>query len=249
MAWLRKEAWASLPLSLGLWVAALFALLGGEYIGLPESWLVNLNSMYITLFLPLALVLAITLTRLWWLVDDLLKRIEQPLRSRFLYLPLGALLTATLLFGIHHQITILNQQTILAYPDDLVALDWIKANTPPDARFAISSWLWLAQAWSGTDGGAWLFLLTGRESSTPPADYVYNRALTQEIKNFNEKASTIEEWSEPAAVEFLRQNGITHLFVGVKGGFLDPHALTRNPDLRLLYQQDGAFVFEVIGDE
>lgn len=60
-----RRRWVTLPLLLLLWVGALFVLLGGERLGLPESLVVNLNSMYITLFLPQALFLAIVAGRAW----------------------------------------------------------------------------------------------------------------------------------------------------------------------------------------
>ncbi|HMT21288.1 MAG TPA: hypothetical protein PKE20_08605, partial [Promineifilum sp.] len=60
-----RRRWAAFPLLLVAWVGVLFALLAGERLGLPETLVVNLNSMYITLFLPLALLLAIMTVRLW----------------------------------------------------------------------------------------------------------------------------------------------------------------------------------------
>lgn len=245
LMWLLDRSWVGLPLILALWVGVLFLSLGGEYIGLPESWLINLNSMYITIFFPLALVLAISAFYIWREGKHFSQRWNLSFVWPLMYLPFGILLTLLLLFGSHYQITILNDQTILTRHDDLAALQWINENTPPDARFAVSSWPWLGGTWSATDGSAWLVPLTGRASSTPPADYIYHPPLAEEVKAFNEAASAIEDWSDPSVLDLLKTYEISYLFVGAKGGFLDPAALARNPGLVMRYQHNGAFVFAV----
>ncbi|MGH2537984.1 MAG: hypothetical protein ACRDHL_11365, partial [Candidatus Promineifilaceae bacterium] len=53
----RRRPGAAAPVCLGLWVGAAGLLLAGRRLGLPESWLINLNSAAIVLFVPLALLL------------------------------------------------------------------------------------------------------------------------------------------------------------------------------------------------
>lgn len=237
---LRRRPRVTLPLALILWVATLFLLLAGNHLGLPETWLVNLNSMYITLFLPLSLLLAMTVDYGWRLLAA-----AHWLAQTLSYAVAGALLAALLLFGIRQQVTILNPQTILAQPPDAAALAWLDNELPPSARVAVNSWLWLGGAWSGSDGGAWIVPLTGRSSSTPPADYSYNRDLFESVAAFNERAQAMADWSAPDAAVWLRQQGVTHVFAGARGGFFDPAALADNPGLELLYAHDGAFIFAV----
>ncbi len=235
---LRRRPWATLPLVLAAWVASLFLLLAGERLGLPETWLVNLNSMYITLFLPLAMLLVMTATRAWhWLA-----------RQRWgLQMPgsllAGGLLAALFLFGVRNQVNILNPQTILAEAPDLAGIAWVDIHLPPEALIAVSSWQWLGQTWAGQDGGAWLTPLTQRQTTTPPADYIYNRDLAEEVRAFNETAVAVADWSDPTQAAWLRRQGVTHVFVGARGGFFDPAALARNPEMTLLYAVDGVFVF------
>jgi hypothetical protein len=87
--------------------------------------------------------------------------------------------------------------------------------------------------------------LTGIASTTPPADYIYSRVLAQEVDRFNTEASTNQDWSDPSAADWLKEQGITHIFVGAKGGYFEPGVLARNPGLDLLYQRDGVFIFSV----
>ncbi len=105
----------------------------------------------------------------------------------------------------------------------------------------------MGETWAGGDGGAWIVPLNQppRTTTTPPADYIYNPMLSQEVRAFNEAATAVTDWAAMDTAVWLHEQGITHLFVGQRGGFLDPAALNRNPGLRLLYAADGVFIFEI----
>lgn len=235
---LQRRRWSALPLTLVSWVAILFLLLSGEPLGLPETSLVNLNSMYITLFLPLAIFLSVTFRQAWvwtrrrhWLLSSLGETVA------------AGMLTAALLFGIRQQINILNPQTILARWEDLVGLEWAAENLSQSATVAVNSWRWLGNTWTGSDGGAWLVPLTGRASTTPPVDYTYDPELFASVIAFNEAATTVPDWTTVEAADWLRQQGVTHIFVGARGGFLDPASLSHNRAMEALYGRNGVFIF------
>ncbi len=237
----RRRRWTTFPLLLVVWVGALFVLLAGERLGLPETLIVNLNSMYITLFLPLALLPAIAADRLWRLIDRQARSIP-PARLALAVLA-GVMLGLPALFGWRQQVNILNRQTILALADDLPALTWMKEELPQDARVAVNAWRWSGVTWAGGDGGAWIVPLTGLETTTPPVDHIYNRELFAAVRAFNEAASTVEDWSDPAAADWLTVQGVSHVFVGTRGGYFDPAELGRNPALEMIYSHEGTFVF------
>lgn len=237
-----RRRWATFPFLLLLWVGVLFTLLAGERLGLPESLVVNLNSMYITLFLPQSLLLAIVAGRIGAWTQRLLGNSPLGVVPAAV---VGVVLGALALFGWRQQSNILNPQTILALPQDITALQWLDDNLPGDVRVAVSSWRWLGETWAGSDGGAWIVPLTGRESTTPPVDHIYNAGLFADVRAFNEAAVAVTDWSAPAAADWLATQGVTHVFVGRRGGFLDPAALSRNPSLTLIYAHDGTFVFAV----
>ncbi len=242
--WQRRPSWTAVPLVLALWSGLLLLALSGDYLGFPSINLINLNSYYITTFLPLALVLGTVGAQFWrWL-----RRQPESLQFSGILL-LVLLVTAVTLFGIQQQITILNEQTLLAQPADAEALAWLDDNLPEEAMVAVNSWLWLGNTWSGSDGGAWIVPLTGRQSSTPPADYIYKRELADFVRSFNEEMATISDWSAPQTADWLREQGMTHIFIGARGGQMDPAALLQNPGVTMIYGRNGTFIFELIAAE
>ena len=65
---------------------------------------------------------------------------------------------------------------MIANKADLQALEWVRANTPADARFYINPAAWLGNTNRGVDGGYWLQPFAGRFSLVPPALYVLQPA-------------------------------------------------------------------------
>ena len=240
LAVLRRRRWVWLPVVIMIWVLVVGGLLASDRLGLPGTALINLNSAYIVAFVPLALLLAVVAGRSWrWLNGRL------PFLDAVMAVAVGATLTAILLFGLRQQVTILNEVTILARATDEPGLAWLDENLSQEATVAVNSWLWLGNTWAGSDGGAWIVPLTGRASTTPPADYIYDLDLAQQVNQFNEEANEWSDWSDPAAAEWLRDQGVSHIYVGEKGGRFEPADLARNPGLRQIFGRDGVFIFEI----
>jgi hypothetical protein len=236
---------AVFPVVLSAWVAILFLLLAGDRLGLPETSLVNTNSLVITLFVPQVLFLSVLAGSLWhWLSGrDLLRR--YPWLLSIVGVVSGVAVGLLALYGGRQQVEIINNSTLLAHYNDLPALEWAAANLPSDALIAVNSWQWLGDTWAGGDGGAWLTPLTRLQTTTPPVDYVYDPDLLQFVSDFNEGAKAIADWSTPEAADWLRAQGVTHIFIGAKGGFFDAAVLSTNPQLQLLYHQNGIFIFSL----
>ncbi len=236
----RWRVWSAVPTALFIWAYLLLLGLSGNYLGFPALPLLNLNSYYITTFLPLALILGSIGSAFWgWPWQQV-----EPLRLGGILLA-SLLGTAVTLFGVQQQINIINPQTVLAQPADIEALAWLDENVPEDAVVAVNSWLWLLNAWSGSDGGAWLVPFTGRQSSTPPADYTYKADLVGFVRPFNEQLNNISDWQAEETAVWLQEQGITHIFIGAKGGQMDPAGLLQNLGMEMIYGRNGTFIFEV----
>lgn len=240
--YLRSANQLTVPLLLyPAWLALLALGTSGSYLGLPILLpTLNLNSVYILLFVPQAMFLGtavLALQELW--------RRRPWVGQTVGYVVVGGGLAAVLLHGLAQQATVLNQTTLLAQPAELAAIEWLSENSPPTAKIGVSSWLWLGGTWAGSDGGAWITPLTGRPTTTPPIDYIYDRPLALAVRDFNLWAKAVADWSDPATAAHLRTLGITHLFVGQRGGTLDPAELNRNPALTLRYAEEGVFIWEV----
>ena len=195
----RGRHWGPLGLILVAWPAAV-AIILSDALTLPLPALVNLNAAYITLFVPLSLLLGLAADRLWhWLG-------RWPVLRLAAHAPLGASLAALLLFGLQQQASILNPVTILAQPADLAGLARLSEQAPTNARVAASSWRWLGQTWAGHDGGAWITPLTGLATTIPPLDYTFDRGLIEAVTSFNTSAEAKEDWADPETGEVEEQH-------------------------------------------
>jgi hypothetical protein len=77
-------------------------------------------------------------------------------------------------------------------------------------------------------------------AATPGA---YDPILAVSVADFNKTAESWGSWADPVIVDQLRAQGVTHVFIGARGGFIDPAELAQNPEMEMLYGRDGTFVF------
>jgi hypothetical protein len=227
------------------WSAATFALLN---IG-PGTWVVNNNAWAITLFLPGALALGWGADRWWSLAHSLAQAGTHRVRRAagvVMMMMAAGLAGYAGLRGLVAQVSISNPATILATADDRLALGWVEENTPAEAVFLVNGWLWQFDTWASPDGGAWVWPLTGRRTTLPPLDYTFQNDLWVEVNALNERLAQIQDAGAPEALALLREAGVTHIFIGAKGGTLKPEMFADGPNYRLLYTNGAAWVFEVI---
>lgn len=256
-AWglLRREKviWA-----LTLWVGAIFALLN---LG-ATTWLVNNNAWAISLFVPIAIVLGWGLDR-WltrarhWLAAAPILGGTQPPWQRAARLAAGLVMVAFAAgltvhagaVGIRMQLGIVNPVTVLARAEDVQALEWVKTNTPADAVFLINGWNWLGAGWAGSDGGAWLMPYAQRRTTLPPSTYGFGEmALQTRVRDLAEAVFAIEDAEAPETLRLLAAEGVTHIFIGARGGNLKPEMFVDRPHYRLAFTNGAAWIFEVTGN-
>ncbi|MBI3732407.1 MAG: hypothetical protein HY259_02980, partial [Chloroflexi bacterium] len=110
----------------------------------------------------------------------------------------------------------------------------------------VNARLWQQNAYVGTDGGYWIPELGGHQTTMPIAFYIYGTAGA--INHVNELAATVDSGPDPDSAEFLsllRARGVSHVYVGAKGGPLSLVKIARSPHYREIYTHGAAHIFEI----
>ena len=131
---------------------------------------------------------------------------------------------------------------------DEEAMLWMRDNLPRNAYVLANPFAfgWAPGNVYGSDAGMWVPLVAGVSASVPPLP-AYNEKLadpdyTNKILNVihNEPFHNVDaDW------QALKDAGVTHIFVGSRGGALDVPQLLQSDHTQLIFHQDGAFVFEL----
>ncbi len=196
-------------------------------------------SVVISLFLPVAFVIGAATGRLL----DRAGRASRVLRV----LTLVALL-ALILTGAPRSAAIADPNGTFVQGGDVAAAAWIRANTPESARFMVNTYHWdfMRDFIIGIDAGYWLPLLANRQTVTMPMTFSIERGATPDLlPQLIALDSLNGQLTTPAAVAALRSAGITHVFVGAKGGNIDVQALLTSPEFEQLYSDAGSYVFRL----
>jgi hypothetical protein len=224
---------------LGLLVAscaAIACILNLDRFGLPPLRITPNSAAVISLFLPTSLACG------GWLAW-LLRRSIPPRRVRA---AAAVLIAAAAGLGAWTMKDIDTEKTALARAKDLKAIEWLSANTPRNARFAVRSQLWIQGTWIGRDGGYWIPVLTDRESVLPPALYpmISDRREIERIDAFQRLFSNAASLEGPIE-KALADAGVTHLFIGEAAGPLDSMSVRRSPLAHAVYEDGPVAVFEI----
>lgn len=193
----------------------------------------------IVLFFPAAILLAELVSA----IGAVLGRLARP------WVGLVALGLAGLLFlgwGLRDTRNMVNADTVLASSADVSALEWIKENTPPEARFYINGSAWQGNVYRGVDGGSWLLPYTGRFSLVPPISYSWGAAdYVQQVTGWAKRSTEIKGCN-PDFWDLVREANLTHVYLRQGKGSLQPDILATCQRLRKIYQQDGVFIYEIL---
>lgn len=258
-------------IAVAAWVAACLLLANLPWIGLPHLWLITNSSVVIAYWVPAALLVgwlvgdvATLIPWAVWRVSRLVGRRVRagagdeeaepapPARRRRgladLQTALGLLLGATTLvlaaWGSWRLVDIVNPQTDLVTAEDLVAIVWARDNLPAEARVLVNSRRWQGELRAGTDAGWWLPLLADKQVTLPTVLYGQGGAeMVNAVNSMAEAVETAERFDDPGLLERLRAEGVTHVFVGARGGPLMPAKLDGLPQYRLLYTHGPARVY------
>lgn len=158
----------------------------------------------------------------------------------------GLALAGLTAWGLKETGSVLNTSTQFVQASDLAALDWIKENTPAEARFYINVSGWQGSIYRGVDGGYWLLPLTRRAAMLPPA--LYSMLSREEVERLQDVAETALK-TTTCSEDFwrvVRENDLTFVYIKEGTGTLQPAGLRDCPGLLNVYARDGVYLYEVL---
>ncbi len=238
--WQRQRAIAIL----GLWCLVAGILTNPQWLNLPGEGAINNFTLFIAAYLPAAVLFGNAF-------DWALARMPK-FNTSLVWL---MMVMAGAVWGAGQRINDVQPSagTLLTRPD-LRAAAWIRANTPPTARFAINSFdAFGASVVVAADGGWWLPLLTQRGITVPPINYFSETGPTttyrEEVNALNAQIHA-QGITHPDTLARLQTQGVCYIYLGQRQGrmnysgpVLEPAQLLSSPVVRLIYQQDRVYIF------
>jgi hypothetical protein len=221
-------------------VEGLFLAANPGWLGLPGTGEVSNHAVLIGLYVPVSVAIG------------LLAALPVERLGRWGPLGHGLLAVAVVvvgLWGARQSAGIVNPYFQLVTQADEQAMSWIRANTAPEARFLVNSEpAYGGNVVVGTDAGWWLPLLGGRQNTLPPMTYNTEQAPAPDFRQRINALAEVVRTHPPGSAETLdalQAAGVTHVYVGTRGGALKPEELAALPVYQTLYRRDGAWVFQI----
>jgi hypothetical protein len=253
IAWVwsvARRQWA--VATMGLWVIGMASLRAGGLLNLPGAAFIQVFATIIAVYIPVGILVG-------WLLGEVISWLLG-CRVVWSYLGLGLILIIGLGLSLMHQVDIVESDYIMVTDLDLAAMDWIRANTPEDARFLVNGFL-IPDGASvvGSDAGWWIPLLADRQNTMPPqyallAETAIDPTYERDVVNLVVRLQEVS-LSSPEGHSLLCEQDISHVYAGQRQGgvgsavgwlavplFL-PDELLADPAFLPLYHQDHVWVF------
>ncbi len=231
-----------------IWLAVTALLLNPGWAGLGATGLVNNATAVIALFLPLSVLGGEAWTFVWDSATALAARIKGP--SGGVFWATRAVLVVSMvgvaLWGAWGMLSIVNPTTVLATQEDVQAMEWIREHTAVDALFLTNARAWQLGIYVGTDGGYWIPQLTGRKALLPALSYAQGTPeYVRRIAELSQLTSEVRDADDPALRSMLEREGVTHVYIGAKGGTLTPQMFLHSSGYQPVYCSGQVWIFEV----
>lgn len=223
--------------ALGIWSLLL------AFLTLPWSFSLHPfrpDHFAIVLFLPVTLWAG----WLFWRAGSL---VGKWLKQRWVTLVVMVLLVASwVAWGFPLGSDIVNSVTVLVTEEDLDALEWVKENTPEDARFFINTTYWQNNIYRSIDGGGWLLSLTGRWAIVPTVFYSFSPEGNYKLllMKWGAQANTITTCSEEFW-ELVNEIELDWIYIRKDVGSLQPDDFNECANIQLVYQNGIIWIFRI----
>jgi hypothetical protein len=247
--WLIIAAGLGLLLSLARRKSPAFALYSLALALLTLPWSLSLkpfrpDHFAIILFLPVTLLAG-------WLFWQLGRGLDKLFHKHWMQTALLLLMVATwIIWAFPLGWEIVNPVTVLVSEADIQALEWVKANTPEDARFLINTTHWLNNIYRGVDGGGWLLPYAGRWAVVPTIFYNFSPDIetNRQLQSWGELASAINTCSTEFW-QLVEEADLDWIYIREGVGRLQPKGLLGCEGLNLAYELDGVYIYQIIQEE
>lgn len=181
-----------------------------------------------------------------WVIVSLTHCLSHSKRSLVWLIWFGCVVVTAV--GAFANASVIEAGNIFVRQDDMKAIEWIKSNTPDSARFMVNLFHFgfNERSISGSDAGYWLPLLAKRQTVVLPLSFTIERADAPDTMARLIALDRLGgQLATPQSLDILRQNGVTHVFVGARGGPIVIDEMLRSPAFMLEYQSGSAYVFRV----
>ncbi|MCL4458359.1 MAG: hypothetical protein M1136_08225 [Chloroflexi bacterium] len=221
-----------------LWVILLFLMANPGYLRLPGTGAINNFTILIALYLPISILIGFLAGRAIEAITIRLPRLRH-------LLALALIIVA--LLGAKNMLSLLDPSYALVLGPDEKAMEWIRSNTPVKAKFLVNSFFARGGAVVvGSDAGWWIPLLADRQNTVPPDRYTAEKKESRHESQVAALAKATEGPLDSAdSLSLFQRQGITHVYIGARGGIIKPEELLSSPHYRLIYHDDGVWIFKI----
>jgi hypothetical protein len=241
---------------LAAWGALLFAGSNPHWLRLPGAGALDSVTVVSSLYVGAALAVGYLAQRTWeatptpfrgrtWVDGGAHRLARAPVRP-VLMIVLGLLAG----WGALQLPGLVRAEQALADTGDLKAAEWIARQLPAHARVLVNASIvgWEPDFVAPTDGGAWLPLLAGRATTLLPLVYAGERgAAPEEVDRMEEIARLVRvDPAAPVTLQRLQGSGVTHVYLGVRGGPIEERKLLESPAYRRVYASEGVSIYELV---
>lgn len=224
---LLTAAWALVRrqapvLGMILWTVGLCALPALWLLGVPGANMLDSFAVMIALYIPVGVVVGVGAGRL----AQALAGSAASWRG----LLTASVLVAVAAWGAYAQGGLLERTKAIVTRPDILAMDWIRNNTPPDARFLVQGFaIYSDSSIVGADGGWWIPLLAGRQNTMPPQYALmderplqagYSQAMTDLVIGLRASGATSRR-----GLDLICAAGVTHIYQGQGHGSVGANAI------------------------
>jgi hypothetical protein len=158
---------------------------------------------------------------------------------------LGIETAALVAWGVLGGVSLYPPVVILADATDIQALDWIRANTPADARILNQPAPWQPGVYRGVDGGYWIINLIGRGQLIPPPQYTSaGLGYQARINDWAKAALSLEGCSEDFW-KLAADARLGYLYLKAGSGKWAAKDFESCPGFFTVYEKDGITIFEL----